>query len=940
SLVEGCEFYSGVLSGHSIEASIEKVYNCKFFSKESAIQYGQYGTISGCTFEGVNTAFYLVFADVIENCEIEAVQGVNDCAIGIVHDCNFNCSKYWMRYYDDPEKSTPGFNIGKINKCTFTGCGSLDYHNSDYCSIKEISECDFVADRIQLYLDTKDMLIKDNTFTFKKSGLCITNDGNGVYTNNLFLPQVSGLGQTIWKNDEAPAPVITSVTRQNGKFVIEGTASDASTIEIFLSDGSQASAVQLVKSLKTNDDYTFKAEVAIKDLKYNYSCFLATATYGGSTSCLSKPVCCEPELTVDGTVVDYTCSNPNSEVNITVKDWTANCVATLNGKSVVPTTENGGIALFVFNDLDGGSYVFEATNEKYKLKASFEFDLTVISYKTVNFKEDNCHKSITISSNSEENVTKEDGRLVLYKMSGDKVVAKSEKYYDLPKDGIFDISSFANGEYRLLFSPSDDVCAEETYIDFKVNNPIPVSMSVGHDSHCEEADGGQDFVIKNWNPNLSGRLYRIDGTASSTTKDNEYVASDNESLIVDEVNPTSTEELEDKTITANYNIRGLGKGTYRFVVSDGCQTWMNRVFKVDVKFEDLLLAIFSIDDCNNFISVKGVEFSDGDYYLIQKVNGEEDPSSAKLLNWTNPEKVVDVKSLASGDYTVKFVPSADNVCSKVSQLDFTASTPEVLSQVTSSPSKCEESNGSVTFSVKNWLTGYHGALYSVDQDFASESKGKETLLKAIEPVDRTYNSADGSFTANFKQENLEAGLYRFAVTDDCGEELLSESFSIEGTDDKSPVIEESVYKVGDNAFMVSILVSDYNPNTKFSYLVQDECNRVDKKLDIDGILNELTSAPGSGVVSNSGLSLSCLNNPVAKGGTAEVIVSMPEEDDFTYSVYDAKGAVVVPETANKAAASFSGNGVSYPVIVKNVNQVLIVRVQTKTDSKSILIIPE
>ncbi|MBP3717002.1 MAG: hypothetical protein J6I79_05825 [Paludibacteraceae bacterium] len=582
------------------------------------------------------------------------------------------------------------------------------------------------------------------------------------------------------------------------------------------------------------------------------------------------------------------------------------------------------------------------TRTKFCPNVYSDLDLTVKPYRSISFKEDySCHRSIAVSpSSSKEFLTKEDGRLVLYKMSGGKVVAKSEKYYDLPDDGVFDISTLANGEYRLQFAPSDDVCAEETYIDFKVNNPIPVSMSVGVDSHCEEADGGQDFVIKNWNTYLNGSLYKIEGTPSETTKDGEFIPSDNETLIAENIRPSKAVTQEDKSVTAEYNIRGLGKGTYRFVVSNSCQTWMNRVFNVDVKFEDLLLAIFSIDDCNNFISVKGTEFSDGDYYLIQKVNGEEDPSSAKLLNWTNPEKVVDVKSLASGNYTVKFVPSADNVCSKVSQLDFTVSSPEMSSQVSVSPSKCGESEGSISFSVKNWLTGYHGALYSVDQDFASGTKGKETLLKAIEPVNRVYNSEEGSFTANFKQEGLDAGLYRFSLTDDCGEELLSEFFSIEGNDEKSPVIEESISKVGDNAFMVSILVSDYNPNTTFSYLVQDECNRVDKKMDIDKLLSEITSTPSPGVVNNSGLSLSCLNNPVAKGEAAEVIVSMPEEDDFTYTVYDANGAVVVPETANKATASFSGNGVNYPVIVKNVNQVLIVRVQTKTDSKSILIIPE
>lgn len=583
------------------------------------------------------------------------------------------------------------------------------------------------------------------------------------------------------------------------------------------------------------------------------------------------------------------------------------------------------------------------TRTRFCPKVYTDLDLTVKPYKMVKYKEDNtCHRKITVSSSdSKVELNKEDGRLVLFKRSGSDVVAKSEKYYDLPEDGIFDISTLANGEYRLQFVPSDDICSEETYIDFKVNNPIPSSMSVVVDSHCDEADGGQDFIIKNWNTYLNGRLYRIDGTPSVTTKDVEYTLSDNEYLIAENIRPTKAETQEDKSVTAYYNIRGLGKGTYRFVVSNNCQTWMNRVFNVDVKYEDLKLAIFSIDDCNNFVSVKGTELSDGDYYLIKKVNGEDDPTATKLLSWTNPEKVVDIKSLESGDYKVKFVPTADNICSKVSQYDFFASTPEMTSQVTSSPSKCEESNGSITFSVKNWLSGYHGALYSVDQDFASGSvKGKETLLYNIEPVDRNYNSADGSFTANFKQNNLEAGLYRFAITDDCGEVVLSEFFDIEGNDEKSPVIEESVSKVGDNAFMISILVSDYNPNTKFSYLIQDECNRVENKLNIDEILDEITSAPSASVVGNSGLSLSCLNNPVAKDEAAEVIVSMPEEGDFTYSVYDAKGAVVVPATANKAAASLSENGVSYPVIVKNVNQVLIVRVQTKTESKSILLIPE
>lgn len=380
--IENCTFTNSALSttgGNG--ASIESISNCTFSDETkllNAISAYSIGSIYNCTFEGYESALYGTNVQNVNSCKMSNCwAGLSSVASELVDLCTFT---FTPSEDEDSQYAILKSTITAVDSCTFMGTVISEG------KISKISNCSFSPISSQYCIqftdkDFSDYVIEKNTFDFNSNGnpfCAVYLSKAGLLSQNLFFTPTNKNVNPI--KCDITAPTISSVVVQNGKYKIKGTANTGAQIELFLSNGSQASAVQYLTKVNTKDDLTFEAEISEKDLKYDYTCFIATATYDNHTSCLSKPVCAQeiPELEAEGDVIDNTCSTPNSKVSIRVTGWTDECVATLNGKIEQPATINNDIALFEFYGLNGGNYEFEAINEEYAIKTAFPFQLTTI----------------------------------------------------------------------------------------------------------------------------------------------------------------------------------------------------------------------------------------------------------------------------------------------------------------------------------------------------------------------------------------------------------------------------------------------------------------------------------------------------------------------------------------------------------------------------------
>lgn len=230
------------------------------------------------------------------------------------------------------------------------------------------------------------------------------------------------------------------------------------------------------------------------------------------------------------------------------------------------------------------------------------------------------------------------------------------------------------GKYTVYFSYLLGECAQGSGSKKSVEisgvdipTPLPVTMSLFHDNWCDPADGGRDFSIKNWTENYyTARLYSTDLTEENTI-DLPYKESESETLLRDNIEPTSISTNN----SATFEIRGLKGGFYRFVVSDPCgQSWMNRVFKVEdnVKPTPRIETLATPYSCktkdteegkDGVITVRVYDYysstawiddkvvlpddSGSDYYdFIMKDLGPGDKRTFKLVDVCNKEQVLDL----------------------------------------------------------------------------------------------------------------------------------------------------------------------------------------------------------------------------------------------------------------------------------------------------------
>lgn len=483
--ISGCEFNIHPSLGALWGVKFDLLKKCTFQGIGSAVLNSEGGKIDSCTFNGAVCGLRNTNCDSVVNSTFTAEDDYNWISLG-------------GKYIDSKT-------INVIKNCTFNGSYTSGIDVSNGSLIKEISDCRFAPKSCYTYIsidnaDNEKIEIQRDTFeTYDINNNCIGKGVNGLYTENIFIPNVVSEWNPI--NSSKKAPVISSVIHGDGVYTLVGKASGKSKIEIFLSDGTQSSAVQYLASvdLTEADELDFKVEIPEGSLKYDYKCFVATATYGNYTSNLSIPVCAEEKLSVSSEITDNTCPTSNSLVVIKVSGWNSACRASrirFNGdfqsvESLKPTSVEDGVAVFKLENYSGGEYKFIVKNDISNETVEYPFELTTV-------KADLSNLVVTTSSILSKCYGEDKGRITV-KYEGNiegvdlKFTAKkwaSSVSYSQTATGtkgskIF--SPIAPGEYDIYAKIANEGC---------ISSEVKVAEQVVKGVDKMEIDGDNKTVIK------------------------------------------------------------------------------------------------------------------------------------------------------------------------------------------------------------------------------------------------------------------------------------------------------------------------------------------------------------------------------------------------------------------------------------------------------------
>ena len=592
----GCTFYSNnendkyinlVSGGHFKEVS-----DCKFYSKTElrTLQFrpNKCDVIKNCEFDNCYYALQECEYDSIVNVKFnECVVALLDVTVNDIYKCEFNnCDDGILA------SASKECKIGTIKNSTFS-CYS--YSISGKIPLKEIFNCKFEhigeLGHANIYLTYTEPypLIWENDFINDESFIVLRDYEEvapGIRRCRFMCE--NHLSQAI-SGDPIPVPKITSVVVKGDKYAISGTAEPGAIIDLYENKGFRKTTTKYLKTLDTEDDGTFYMSVPISDVTSPN--FIVSATYNGKgTSDLSNTMSyTEPTLEIEGKVKDNTCSTPNSEVNITVTGWEAECTATLNGKAVKPSRINGNVASFAFNNLEGGNYDFVAVNENAKLKATYDFELTTIEdLSNVELNFNNTRQKCVGVDNAQVQIGYSgipDGGSIKVTLKGDNY---SKTYTDVKRSGNLIYYDVPVGEYEVVIEAENDECAEPKSMgklnvtSLKKTKIDPAGLSI--DEKIVNGEGRKIFqlVINNY----------LKGDEVTVYHDGEAIKRVVEPAETADANPS------DKLSLHYTSDCPVDKGLYDFVFLD----WGNAEgghYKVEVKDKcgQIVSYEFDIDEC-------------------------------------------------------------------------------------------------------------------------------------------------------------------------------------------------------------------------------------------------------------------------------------------------------------------------------------------------------
>ena len=592
----GCTFYSNNENDKYINlvsgGYFKEVSDCKFYSKTElrTLQFrpNKCDVIKNCEFDNCYYALQECEYDSIVNVKFnECVVALLDVTVNDIYKCEFNnCDDGILA------SASKECKIGTIKNSTFS-CYS--YSISGKIPLKEIFNCKFEhigeLGHANIYLTYTEPypLIWENDFINDESFIVLRDYEEvapGIRRCRFMCE--NHLSQAI-SGDPIPVPKITSVVVKGDKYAISGTAEPGAIIDLYENKGFRKTTTKYLKTLDAEDDGTFYMSVPISDVTSPN--FIVSATYNGKgTSDLSNTMSyTEPTLEIEGKVKDNTCSTPNSEVNITVTGWEAECTATLNGKAVKPSRVNGNVASFVFNNLEGGNYDFVAVNENAKLKATYDFELTTIEdLSNVVFNLTDTRQKCAGVDNAQVQIGYSgipDGGSAKVTLKGDNY---SKTYTNIKGTGNLLYYDVPVGEYEVWIEAENDECAEPKSMgklnvtSLKKTKIDPAGLSI--DEKIVNGEGRKIFqlVINNY------------------LKGNEVTVYHEGKAIKKVVEPIETADANpsDKLSLHYTSDCPVDKGLYDFVFLD----WGNAEgghYKVEVKdkCDQIVTFEFDIDDC-------------------------------------------------------------------------------------------------------------------------------------------------------------------------------------------------------------------------------------------------------------------------------------------------------------------------------------------------------
>ncbi|MBO4807282.1 MAG: hypothetical protein J5554_14770 [Paludibacteraceae bacterium] len=583
---EGDKYNNIVYNGYFKEVSDCK-FNSSYSLRDDQFSPNKCDIIKNCEFNECHSALNNSEYDSIANVKFNnCISCLQDVIVNGINHCEFNNCSYGI---DAPNEKTK---IGTIENSTFSSSGYCIYGK---VAIEKISYCKFThtgeLEHSNIYLTyTETIPLIWETDFINDCAFISLRDYSGVapgIRRCRFLHE-GNLVQAI-SGDLIPVPKLTSAVLKKGKYIISGTAEPGAIIDLYENKGFRKTTTKYLITNDVNDDGSFNITIAADEVTSPN--FIVSATYNEKgTSDLSNTISyTEPTLEILGDAKDNTCSTPNSEVNITVTGWEAECTATLNGQEVTPNKTNGNVASFVFNNLEGGNYDFIAVNESAELRAIFNFELTTIEdISNVELNFNNTRQKCVGVDNAQVQIGYSgipDGGSIKVTLKGDNY---SKTYTDVKRSGNLIYYDVPVGEYEVVIEAENDECAEPKSMgklnvtSLKKTKIDPAGLSI--DEKIVNGEGRKIFqlVINNY----------LKGDEVTVYHDGEAIKRVVEPAETADANPS------DKLSLHYTSDCPVDKGLYDFVFLD----WGNAEgghYKVEVKDKcgQIVSYEFDIDEC-------------------------------------------------------------------------------------------------------------------------------------------------------------------------------------------------------------------------------------------------------------------------------------------------------------------------------------------------------
>ncbi len=846
--VSGCNFIDGILNTNSDKVSLvtDNLFEAKFNNNVSLQVFGTTNLVSNCRFnDAYLTSSFNGSCNTIKNCKFYETF-VTNCIrcqnIELLEDCYFEGAKYGIRgeastdgskskckfvkkctfkncevgiytidadslvnsrfengengkYWIQQTKSWPN-EIGVIKGCSFSG-NYTDYGflGNSQLSLGIIENCTFNSNSAGAYmLILPGVEITNDTFFISKNNSIINFNGSYkdacLFSQNTLIKSSPDIeNYSIYSKVLTETPILNSIHLIDNNYVVQGTARDNTTVELYLNEENNDTIKYIGSALTGKNDGSFTFEVSKNKVNSRYPCFMATNLYPVDHTSDFSNISCESNLSIyvkkDGTGNGTSWDDAMSEDDFfdalpLAKEGTTFYVAAGEYERTVSSPiwlKNGIKVIGGYPAKAKEGAVSDPVNNHTVLKPSANpTDSKIMFSYMYNYDCGDGKQTAEFHNLDFLNTGLE--------LKADNIVIDSCNFYECYNP----VNIGCAQNLRISNSYFTKNKAKSNYSDYSIfigSDPVAVIENCTFDEQPYTTAIRVDSYYDTASVRIINNTFLLRDRANTEwendTENNHYLyfaskkwclLQNNTFAIVDALGhmnvSKSMNKMYGRNISFYYNLFDVpgddiieigGNGGLKYNFGGYNNTWKNKTYDV-------------LAECKNILDVK----KEGDDYVpVLAYNGGYTPtikllndrlSDGKAIRWekevaTDQRGVTRLKETCVGAYEFE--------CSKgvfaVNKSSIKISKPYCYSQT---------GNGSVQLKIGNWLDGCKAYFYKGEKELWSVNALVDYHLKPTDnAVEDLYNGVRYVDSVVFNYSGLSGGSYSFVLEDLCGNKTIT-----------------------------------------------------------------------------------------------------------------------------------------------------------------------